>query len=50
MNTVDRRLYIVDNPKVAVIELESILDIISFADRESFEKNDATCKSLYETS
>lgn len=38
MNAVDRRHYVVDNPNAAVIELESILDIISFADKESLRR------------
>ena len=38
MNAVDRRHYIVDNPKVSVLEIESILDIISFADEDSLRR------------
>lgn len=35
---VDRQHYIVDNPKVAVIEIESILDIISYADEDALNR------------
>lgn len=38
MNRVDRQHYIVDNPKVAVVEIESILDIISHADEDSLRR------------
>lgn len=34
MNMADRQHYIADSPKVSVVEIESILDIISFADED----------------
>lgn len=38
MNAVDRQHYNVDNPKVSVLEIESILDIISFANEDSLRR------------
>ena len=38
MNVVDRQHYIADNPKVSVLEIESILDIMSFADEDSLRR------------
>lgn len=38
MNRVDRQHYIVDNPKVAIVEIKSILDIISHADEDSLRR------------
>lgn len=35
---VDRHHYIADNPKIAVIELESILDLMSFGDEDSLRR------------
>ena len=35
---VDRRHYIVDTPKVAILEIESILDIISYAGEDDLRR------------